>query len=343
MWITFVTVVWSQIAPGSIWMNPSLISCSGTSFSYNAMSSATQTLIGDTSSWQNNNVFHHGYFELDIWANDANTASFEFFEVDGTKFNKTGYLPIQESSSRFDYNTSLPSQIRFRLKSNKQTLIFFSCLRFHAYFVNVSVSTTSSTSSTLSTTSSTLSTTSSTLSTISSSTSSLTTGLPTTLLTTTGTLSEEREETQESESYYEVSFVVVYILFFLSYWMFPGSKSKPWKPRLSHITKKEDYILAKVFYKGEYFDVAGYPYDHKEVFLSTFWGHEFCPYLGEHDSKFQLFAIGHRIPLRAAIQGAPFHTRLTWLLTLAKALTRAHKGILCPIANNWNFESCSPR
>jgi len=143
---------------------------------------------------------------------------------------------------------------------------------------------------------------------------------------TTGIVSEPQEETQESESYYELSFVVVYLIFFLGYWMSPISKPKEWHVNLASIQKKKGFVLAKTYYKGEYFDVAGY---HKprtnEIYLSTFFGSEFCPYLGEFDDTYHIYAIGQRIPLSAALEGASFTTRLTWLLTLSNALKKAHR------------------
>lgn len=271
-------------------MNPSLISCSGSSFAYNAVSSTTQILVGDTSGWSHNDMFIQGYFELSIWAADLSAVTFDYFEVDGIKHNITGYLNNVETVIKKDHNMSLPSNIRLKLKTNKQTMILFSCLKFHGEFIKTTTGSTTSTS----------------------------------IITTTGILLESQEETQQSESYWEMSFIVVYVLFFLSYWMFPISKTKEWSLNLTRIQKQDTYILAKTYYKGEYFDVAGY-LKKDEVHLSTFFGHEFCPYLGEYDCRYHVYAIGQRIPLSAAIQGASFHTRLTWLLTLSNALTKSHK------------------
>lgn len=327
MWVTFLStaIVWSQLSPGSLWMNPSLISCSGASFAYNAVSSTTQVLVGDTSGWSHNDLFIQGYFELSIWAADLSAVTFDYFEVDGIKHNITGYLNNVETVIKVDHNMSLPSNIRLKLKTNKQTMILFSCLKFHGEFIKTTTGSTSTLGSTTTTTTTTSSSSSSlTTSSFMSTLGSTLTSTSTSIITTTGILLESQEETQHSESYWEMSFIVVYLLFFLSYWLFPISKSREWSLNLTSIQKQDTYILAKTYYKGEYFDVAGY-LKKDEVHLSTFFGHEFCPYLGEYDCRYHVYAIGQRIPLSAAIQGASFHTRLTWLLTLSNALTKSHK------------------
>lgn len=307
--------MWSQLGPGSMWANTLLISCSGSSFSFNTATTETNTLIGNTQNWNHEGELSQGYFELNIWA--SSSTWIDFFEVDGLRYNTSIHLPDSEETLRIEHNISLPREIRLKAKTNQSSVILFSCLKFHGYFVPKSSSLTSSSSST-----------SSSLTSSSLTSSSLTTSLTTLSLSTSTTMmSSISSPTEESENnnLIEISFVVVFLLFFLGYWVIPISKPKEWKLNLHSIKHKKGRIIALTHYKGEYFDVVGYPYSNTDTYLSTFFGSEFMPFLGDYDSTYHVYSIGSRIPLSEAIQGAEFYTRLQWITTIAKALTKAHK------------------
>lgn len=344
MWLLFLAnaLTWSTISvpSGSPWANTGLITCSGSSFAYSntGANGFTYHLLADASAWKSPAPpmqFEQGNLEVFVWSLTSGSVLNEL-TVDSTPLlagNTTFPLPTTERKLVFSHNASLPRSLRFQVRSTGPSTILFSCVQFRARYENVSggggtTGATSGTTGGAAATSGGFSTT----------TGGTTTGDGTTTTTSQpaagvwpGLEWNPQGGTQERGPTYYVDecLVVLNVLIFLLYWAIPARVRLPDSIKLSQIVRKsEGYFLARNLNS---FYVVGYSQKEEGAPMSPhpgLVGELFCPFIGVYDKSYQVFAIGNRIPLAAALTGASFSRRLEWLASVAVILDQAHvRGI----------------
>lgn len=350
MWLLFLSNVlaWStvQVPSGSAWLNTGLISCSGSSFGYTSLSAggSSNILVANAAAWHNavpsnqSLQFLQGSLEIFLWALNSGPRV-SLLTADGESLlpaNSSSFplLPTQEQKMTFAHNTSLPHSLRFQVTSPVATLVLFSCAQFRARYEN-QTTTTGTTGTTSGGGASTgdglaVATTTGTTWATTGGGGTLTTGES--ALASAGAVWPGLEWTPQASSprdaayFVDRSLVVLHVLCFLLYWAIPSRVRLPKRLALSNIVRKGSGRLMAV--NLGHFSVACYSQKEEGARMvphPELVGEVFCPFIGIYDVTYQVYAVGDRIPLRAALEGAPRLRRLGWLYTVTVILEELHK------------------
>ena len=352
MWVLFLSnvITWSMasVPPGSTWVNTGLISCSGSSFSYNNVPAQgiTRILMGDAGQWGDPGPpweYDSGSLEVFLWSLNAGP-KLGYLTADGEQLlpgNTTVTLPTQETKLSFQHNTSVPRIIEFQVYSPTAATLLFSCVQFRAHYENKTTTTITTQVSSGST---------GAVFATGNSGSVLTTQVPTTvsgvtggvglttgeslMLTSTSGLpawqellwNHQRGGRSSAAFPIDECLVLISMLLFLMTWVIPARVRLPARLKLSHVVKKDDCDFWAT--NLGVFSVVAIGRDNKKGSYEPpsphLVGRLFCPFIGVHDS-YHVYAIGNRIPLNGALDGdVSLIKKLFWLEEVASMIAQAH-------------------